>query len=101
MGAKKAPMKQAQFNSRRKSIEEQIEDEIRILKTLIDAMGPCLQGIPANQNNTMSKAFNDCARSAWKRYMTDLPRRIGLQRLMDYQRRRLCGLRTAPQQALT
>lgn len=89
-------MKQAQNYNSRKSIEAQIEDQIRLLKVLIDQFEPCPCGTPANQNNAVAATFNARSDNGWTRYMADLPRRMGLQRLLEVQRRRLLGLRTVP-----
>lgn len=80
------------------SVEQQIENEIRILKKFLDEMTLDLPASPANQNDPIRAAFNKAR--AHKNYHCDLKRKLGLERLLEFKKRILRGLKDRPELAL-
>lgn len=84
----------------KKTLEQEIEIEIAALESQLRALAPPAGLTSKNpvytleQKNVLRNDFNSSADSfATAAYTRDLPRRQGLERRLDYYRRRLNALR--------
>jgi hypothetical protein len=80
----------------KKTLEQEIEIEIARIQQELAQMQPLpvIPNITLMDKNVISGAFNSTAAQTMDQYLRQAPRRESLMRGLEYNRRRLLGLRT-------